>query len=103
MQYTYDIPCELYNAESGEKIADFQARAVTSPKTNGGFTSGGTPSGGQNYEIATDYKHDFAPYNERVVTDGQTFIITAKRVIKERKLGTRFGVPLTSETLLELQ
>lgn len=103
MQYTYDLYCVLYDAESGERIADFNARAVTSNRADGGFTSGGSPSGGQHFEIATDCSHDFTPYNERVVVNGQTFLITAKRVIMERKLGTRFGVDLKSETVLELQ
>lgn len=103
MQYTYDLSCVSYDAESGEKTAEFYARAVTSNRSNGGFTAGGSPSGGQNFEIATDCSHDFMPYNERVVVCGQTFLITAKRVITERELGTRFGVDLKSETVLELQ
>lgn len=103
MQYTYDLPCILYNAETGEKIAEFEARAVTANKSSGGFTSGGAPSGGQNFEIATDFVHDFEPNNERVTVCGQTFIITAKRVITERRLGTLFGREPKSETVLELQ
>lgn len=103
MQYTYDLPCVLYNAETGEKIADFEARAVTSNKSSGGFTAGGTPSGGQNFEIATDFVHDFEPNNERVAVCGQTFIITAKRVITERRCGTLFREKPKSETVLELQ
>ena len=103
MQYTYDLSCVLYNAETGEKIAEFQARAVAANKTSGGFTSGGTPSGGQNFEIATDFKHDFEPNNESVDVCGQTFLITAKHVITERRLGTLFGREPKKETVLELQ